>query len=326
MSNILETAAKWAIDHPARIVFPDSLDERAIKAAIEVYQKGYGCPILLGNPVQLKELAVQKGLDLGPVPVIDPTTSPALPRFVAERLAQRPEMTPEEACKELIDPLFFSAMMLRLGEADYCVAGNVSSTASVLRAGLRVIGLTEGNKTLSSIFFMVPPNGGKILGFADCAVIPEPTPEQLADIAIASAASYQNLVGDTPRVAMLSFSSNGSAKHPAVEAVQQDTQLVKSKAPGLVVDGELQFDAAFVPGVAQQKVPNSPLAGEANVFVFPNLSAGNIGYKIAQRVGGYAALGPMIQGLRCPMHDLSRGCSATDMVETALLAMKMTPK
>jgi phosphotransacetylase len=214
-------------------------------------------------------------------------------------------------------------MMVRRGDAGCCVAGNLSSTASVLRAALRVIGPAKGMKTVSSIFLMIPPSKGRALGFADCSVVPEPTVEQLADIAISSAASFANLTGEAPRVAMLSFSTRGSVQHPAVDLVAQATALVRSRCPDLLVEGEMQFDAAVVPEIASRKLPGSRISGEANVFVFPNLSAGNIGYKIAERLGGYSALGPLIQGLDGPMHDLSRGCSARDMFEVPLLAAKM---
>ena len=323
--NLVETAAKWAKEHPGRVIFPDSLDIRSVNAALQMVTHGYGHPILLANPFAMRSFCHQHAIRLEGVTVIDPEHSPLLSKFVTSRVEHKPGLLPEEARAQLADPLWFSAMMLAAGEADYCIAGNVSSTSAVLRAALKVIGLAEGNRTVSSIFFMVPPDGGRVLGFADCAVVPEPTPEQLADIALAAAASYHNLTGDAPRVAMLSFSSKGSAKHPAAEAVRTATELVKSRDPALIVDGELQFDASTVPSVAVQKVPDSPLAGNANVFVFPNLAAGNIGYKIAQRLAGYNALGPMVQGLKFPMHDLSRGCSTEDMVETALLAMKMTP-
>jgi phosphotransacetylase len=229
----------------------------------------------------------------------------------------------------MADPLWFGASLVEHGIASHCIAGNLSTTSAVLRAGLRVLGLAEGNKTVSSIMFMLPPGNkdgeGRVLGFGDCGVVPQPTVEQLADIAIGAAENFRNVTGETPRVAMLSFSSHGSARHPEAEAVRAAAELVRARRPDLIVDGELQFDAACVPAVAGRKVPDSPLSGQANVFIFPSLAAGNIGYKIAQRMGGYSAIGPMIQGLRRPMHDLSRGCSMEDMVEVSLVAMKMAP-
>lgn len=321
--NLIESCMAAAKKRPARVVFPDAIDERAIRAAQQLSRQGWARPVLLANPFELRRVCKQRNIVLGDVPVIDPQYSAWLDDYVAKYCAHRPGTLPEDASAQMRDPLWFGAMMLAQGDTDLCIGGNLSATASVLRAGMRVVGLAPGNKTVSSIMFMISPDGGRVLGFTDCGVVPAPTPEQLADIAIAAADNYQAVTGNVPRVAMLSFSTKGSAKHADVDAVRQATELARSRRPDLLLDGELQFDAAIVPAVAALKAPDSPLKGDANVFVFPSLSAGNIGYKIAQRLGNFHVMGPMIQGLRLPMHDLSRGCSMEDMVQTTVLAMKM---
>ena len=301
------------------VVLPDATDERAIQAARILSDQGIAQPILIGKTGTIEEQAKKSGTALGGIRIIDPELSEKLSDFshifFNQRKAKGLQFT--EAQKVMTNPLFFGAMMVREGMADGSVAGSLSTTGDVLRAGIQVIGLAPDISIVSSFFLMVFPH--QVFSFADCAVVPDPTPEQLADIGISTADNHQRLTGEQPRVAMLSFSTKGSASHPLVEKVQQATDIFRKKRPDLPMDGELQLDAAIVPKVGAAKAPGSLTAGRANVLVFPDLNAGNIGYKIAQRLGGAEAIGPVVQGLRKPAFDLSRGCSVSDIVNVAAI-------
>jgi len=301
------------------VVFPDATDERAIQAARILSDQGIVQPILIGKTVAIQEQAKKSGTVLGGIRIIDPELSDKLSDFshIFFNLRKTKGIQFTEAQKTMTNPLFFGAMMVREGMADGSVAGSLSTTGDVLRAGIQVIGLAPEITIVSSFFLMVFPH--QVFSFADCAVVPDPTPEQLADIGISTADNHKRLTGEQPRVAMLSFSTKGSASHPLVEKVQQATDIFRKKRPDLPMDGELQLDAAIVPKVGAAKAPGSLIAGRANVLVFPDLNAGNIGYKIAQRLGGAEAIGPVVQGLRKPAFDLSRGCSVSDIVNVAAI-------
>ena len=316
----IKAKAKADIKH---IVLPEGEEIRNVQAAVMIRDQGLAKLTLLGNPAKVKEVAA--GADLTGIDIIDPADSDKAPLYAATLydLRKAKGMTEEEAAKKVADPMYYGIMMVKLGDADGLVSGAIHSTGDMLRPALQVIKSKPGMKTVSSCFLMECPDksfgDNGVMIFSDCGVNIDPDAEQLANIALGAADSARSLAGMEPRVVMLSFSTKGSAKHDNVTKVQEATRIAKEMAPDLMLDGELQLDAALVEKVGQLKAPGSKVAGHANTLVFPNLDAGNIGYKLVQRLAHAEAYGPILQGIAKPCNDLSRGCSAEDIVATVAI-------
>lgn len=325
--NRLKARAK---EKGGTIVLPESADVRTLLATADICNQGLAKVILLGNPDRIRDQANGLGIDLERpgIQLIDPETHPRTEEFADWFYEKRKDkgLTRELAAGLVRTGLYFGALLVKFGLADGMVAGAAHTTGDVLRSALQVVGVREGLKTVSSSFIMVLPEScccARIYSFADCAVVIDPTADQLADIAISTAHTHKALLDMEPKVALLSFSTHGSAKHDLVEKVVQAKEILAARGVDFMYDGELQLDAAIVPKVAQSKAPSSPLQGDANVLIFPDLQSGNIGYKLTQRLAGAEAIGPVIQGLAAPICDLSRGCSAEDITNTAVLVLLM---
>jgi len=326
--GFIETIRENAAQNPMSLVLPEGTEPRTLQAARKILDQGLAASVsLIGCPAEIEKTACTAGCDLRGLHLIYPECCEQRESFAAElyRLRRRRGMTVEQAWLKICDPLGFAAMLVRMGQADTLVAGAQSSTAAVLKAVFTIIGLHPDVEVASSFFIMHLPDSkwgeeGHLL-FSDCATIPNPDSRQLSEIALAAAESFQTLLGAEPRVAMLSFSTFGSASNDMVEKVAEATAMAKTKRPDLLIDGEMQLDAALIPDVAKKKAPDSPVAGRANVLIFPDLNSGNIGYKLVQRLAGAKAYGPFLQGTAKAVSDLSRGCSVEDIVNTATVTL-----
>ena len=317
--SFIEQMKQRAKQEIKTIVLPEATDVRILEAAEMIKNEGYAKVILIGNEEEVRKLAKERNIDIGEIKIIDPAVSTETARYSKElyELRKSKGMTEEQAEKLVLEPVYFGMMMVKLNEADGLVSGAAHSTSDTLRPALQILKTAPGTKLVSAFFVMVVPdckygeNGTFI--FADSGLNEEPDSEKLSEIAISSSKSFKQLVGEEPKVAMLSYSTYGSAHSASTEKVVEATKLAKEKAPELLIDGELQLDAAIIPEVAEFKAKGSPLKGEANVLVFPDLGAGNIGYKLTQRLAKAEAYGPLCQGIARPVNDLSRGCSSEDV-------------